>query len=65
MYIVAIGWLYVTFLMALAENSIIAGIISFSFYGLLPMGILLWLGGSRARRARLRAAEEKERRREG
>lgn len=60
MYIIAIGWLYVTLLMAMTENSIIAGIVSFTFYGLLPMSIVLWLGGSRARRARRQAAEEKE-----
>jgi hypothetical protein len=52
MYIVAIGWLYVTLLIAANEPSIVAGIISFLFYGLMPCSLLLWLGGSKARRQR-------------
>ncbi|MBS1190234.1 MAG: hypothetical protein H6R10_2026 [Rhodocyclaceae bacterium] len=59
MYIVAIAWLYVVLLMALTETSIIAGVATLAFYGLLPVAILMWLGGSRARR-RKRAAAEKE-----
>jgi hypothetical protein len=57
MYIIAIGWLYVTVLVALNEPSVVAGIISFLFYGLLPCGLLLWLGGSRMRRQRRRHRE--------
>ncbi len=52
MYIIAIGWLYVTLLVAVNEASIIAGIISFAFYGLLPCSILLWISGSKVRRQR-------------
>jgi hypothetical protein len=52
MYIVAIGWLYVTLLVAVNEPSVVAGIISFLFYGLMPCSLLLWLGGSKARRQR-------------
>lgn len=52
MYIVAIGWLYVTLLIAVNEPSVVAGIISFLFYGLMPCSLLLWLGGSKARRQR-------------
>ena len=57
MYIIAIGWLYVTALVALNEASVVAGIASFLLYGLLPCGLLLWLGGSRARRQRQRYRE--------
>jgi len=57
MYIIAIGWLYVTVLVALNETSVVAGIASLLFYGLLPCGLLLWLGGSRARRQRQRYRE--------
>ena len=57
MYIIAIGWLYVTVLVALNEASVVSGISSFLFYGLLPCGLLLWLGGSRARRQRQRYRE--------
>ncbi|AXS80211.1 hypothetical protein [Dechloromonas sp. HYN0024] len=52
MYIVAIGWLYVTLLIAVNEPSVVAGIVSFLFYGLLPCSLLLWLGGTKTRRQR-------------
>jgi len=52
MYIVAIGWLYVTLLIAVNEPTVVAGIISFLFYGLMPCSLLLWLGGAKARRQR-------------
>jgi hypothetical protein len=52
MYIIAIGWLYVTILVAANEASLVAGIISFIFYGLLPCSILLWMSGSKVRRQR-------------
>ena len=50
MYIIAIGWTFVTLLMALTEPSITAGILSFSFYGLLPLALFLWLIGTPQRR---------------
>ena len=57
MYIIAIGWLYVTVLVALNEPSVVSGIISFLFYGLLPCGLLLWMAGSKVRRQRRRHQE--------
>ena len=56
MHIVAIGWLYVTLMMAITEKSITAGVLTFVFYGLMPCALLLWLGGARLRR---RAARQK------
>ena len=60
MYIIAIGWLYVTVLMALTETSIVAGALTFFFYGLFPVSLLIWLLGTPARRQRQRhqAAQE-------
>lgn len=52
MYIIAIGWLYVTVLIAANEPSIVAGIISFLFYGLAPCSLLLWISASKVRRQR-------------
>ncbi|MBU3645100.1 MAG: hypothetical protein FGM31_07150 [Candidatus Methylopumilus sp.] len=51
MYIIAIGWLYVTFVMALTEHSVVAGVMTFIFYGLFPCGILMWILGSKHRRS--------------
>jgi TRAP-type C4-dicarboxylate transport system permease small subunit len=55
--IIVIGWLYVTVLVAANEPTIIAGIISFLFYGALPCGLLLYFAGSRVRRERRRYKE--------
>lgn len=52
MHIVAIGWLYVTALMALTESSAVAGVLTFLFYGVLPTTLLWWLFGGRKRRQR-------------
>lgn len=57
MYIVAIAWIYVTLLMALTEANVIAGILTFVLYGLLPLAFLGWLFGGPARRRRSRDAE--------
>lgn len=62
MYIIAIGWLYVTVLMALTETSIVAGVLTLLFYGLFPVSLLVWLLGTPVRRQRQRykAAQETE-----
>ncbi len=52
MYIVAIAWLYVTLLVAAMEHTLLAGVMGFCFYGLLPVALLLWLGGFSSRRRR-------------
>lgn len=58
MYIVAIAWLYVALLMALTEASIVAGVLTFTFYGLLPCSLLLWLVGTPQRRRLRQVAEQ-------
>ena len=55
--IIVIGWLYVTLLIAANEPSIIAGIVSFAFYGLLPCGLIIYFAGSKVRRERRRFKE--------
>ena len=52
MYIVAIAWLYVAILMSITETSVTAGVLTLVFYGLLPLGLLLWLVGTPVRRRR-------------
>jgi biotin transporter BioY len=56
MYVIAIGWLYVAALMALTEGSVVAGLLSFFFYGLFPLALFLWLVGTPARRRLARKA---------
>jgi len=50
MYIIAIAWLYITVLMAAAEKTITASMLTFTFYGLLPCALLLWILGVNHRR---------------
>lgn len=57
MYILAIGWLYVTLLMAATEPNWVAALLSFTFYGLAPIGLLLWLFGTPTRRRRAAQAQ--------
>ena len=56
MWIVAIGWSYVVILMAATETSIVAGIMTFLIYCMIPLSILFYLTGSKRRRARRAAA---------
>lgn len=58
MYVIAIGWIYVTLLMSLTETNVTAGILTFVLYGLAPLALLLWLFGTPIRRRRLRDAEK-------
>ncbi len=63
MYLIVIAWLYVTLLMALAEafssqGSVLGAIITFVLYGLLPMGLVVYLMGTPLRRKAIRKSEE-------
>jgi len=65
MYLVAIGWLYVVLMMALAEalgpqGSVLGAVITLLLYGLLPLSIVLYIMGTPARRRARRAAEAAE-----
>lgn len=58
MHIVAIGWIYVVLMMAITEHSVIAGIMTFLMYGVVPLAIILYLTGTQRRR-RNRALKKK------
>jgi membrane protein implicated in regulation of membrane protease activity len=57
MWILAIGWMYVVTLMAATEPSVVAGIMTFLFYGLLPLSLVLYLTGA-WRRGRARKQKD-------
>jgi hypothetical protein len=49
MYIVAIAWMFVVGCMAIVEattSSVVGGLATLLFYGLLPLGLVLWLLGT-------------------
>lgn len=63
MYIVAIGWMYVVVMMTVAEaispqGTILGAFITFVFYGLLPVSIIVYIMGSGARKRKRLAAEQ-------
>ncbi len=65
MHIAAVGWIYVTLMMAITEETVVAGIMTFFLYGVLPTLIIVYLGGSPQRRrrneeARLRMMQERQ-----
>lgn len=62
MWIVAIAWMYVVFMMAAAEatgtqGTVLGAIFTILLYGVLPLSIVMYVLGTPARRRR-RAAEE-------
>lgn len=68
MWIVAIAWLYVAVMMSLAEatnpqGTVLGAVITFLFYGVGPLSLVMYLMNATGRRkARLKAeAEERQR----
>lgn len=62
MYLVAIGWLYVALMMAVVEagspqGSVLGALFTFLVYGLGPVALVMYLLGTPARKARLRAQQ--------
>ena len=62
MYIVPIAWLYVALMMAAAEatssnGTVLGALITLVLYGLLPVGIVVYIMGTPARRRAIRARE--------
>ncbi len=56
MHLILIAWLYVTLMVAATEPNLVAAVLSFSFYGLLPAAIIAYIGttGQRKKRRRLK-----------
>jgi len=65
MYIVPIAWLYVALMMALAEatasnGTVVGAIITFLFYGVLPITLVVYVMGTPARKRAIKAKEQAE-----
>jgi Na+-transporting methylmalonyl-CoA/oxaloacetate decarboxylase gamma subunit len=63
MYLVAIAWIYVVLMMALAEalsaqGTVLGALVTFVLYGLLPLSVVLYIMGTPLRR-RVRLAQER------
>lgn len=64
-HLIAVAWLYVVLMMALAEaltpqGTILGALITLLLYGLFPLGIVLYILGAPQRRRARRAAEAAE-----
>jgi len=61
MYLVAVAWVYVVLMMALVEatgtGTVLGAIFTFLLYGVLPLGVVMYLLGTPARRRARRLAE--------
>lgn len=65
MWLVAIAWIYVVGLMAateIIEHSIVAGIMTFLGYCVLPLSIVWYIAGSKMRRMKIAQKEDMARR---
>ena len=65
MYIVPIAWLYVAFMMTVAEatssqGTVLGAFFTFVLYGLMPIGLMLYFMGTPARRRQRLAREAEE-----
>ncbi len=65
MYLIALGWLYVVLMMAVAEatntnGSILGAVITFLLYGVGPAALLMYILGTPARRRKRKAQEKAE-----
>lgn len=65
MYLIAIGWLYVALMMAVAEatntnGSLLGALFTFVLYGLLPTALVVYLLGAPERRRRIKEREARE-----
>ena len=66
MYLVLIAWIYVAFMMAIAEatspvGTLLGAAVTFVLYGVLPMSVVGYIMGSPARRRAIKAQEAAER----
>ncbi len=65
MYLIVIAWTYVTLMMAVAEatspqGTVLGAVITFALYGLLPMGILVYILGTPSRKRKIKARDAAE-----
>lgn len=65
MYLVVIAWMYVVLMMSVAEatnttGTVLGAIVTFVLYGLMPMGIVVYIMSTPARKRKIKAREAAE-----
>lgn len=66
MYLVPIAWIYVALMMSVAEatntnGTVLGAIMTFVLYGLMPVGLVLYIMGTPGRKRAIKARELEER----
>jgi ABC-type transport system involved in cytochrome bd biosynthesis fused ATPase/permease subunit len=61
LYLIAIAWIFVVLMMAITESSFIAGIMTFIFYCIIPLSLVLYILSSSTRKRKIRAEFEAKR----
>ena len=66
MYLIVIAWLYVALMMAVAEatssnGTVLGAIVTFLFYGVGPIALLVYIMGTPGRKRAIKAREQAER----
>lgn len=56
-YPIAIAWLFVALLAAIADTTVVGGVLTFVFFGLGPLALFMWLLGTPARHRRRQAGK--------
>jgi multisubunit Na+/H+ antiporter MnhE subunit len=64
-YLVVIAWMYVVLMMSVAEatnttGTVLGAIVTFVLYGLLPMGLVVYIMSTPARKRKIKAREAAE-----
>jgi hypothetical protein len=64
-YLIVIGWMYVVLMMSVAEatnttGTVLGGIVTFFLYGILPVGIVVYVMRAPQRRRAIKAREAAE-----
>lgn len=65
MYLIVIGWMYVVLMMSVAEatnttGTVLGGIVTFFLYGILPVGLVVYVMRAPQRRRAIKAREAAE-----
>jgi hypothetical protein len=65
MYLIPIAWIYVALMMSVAEatntnGTVIGAVFTFLIYGLMPVGLVMYLLGTPGRKRKIREREMRE-----
>lgn len=60
LFLITVAWVYVVLLMSATESSFLAGVITFIFYCVIPLSLVLYILSAPARKKRLKENKAEE-----